>query len=60
MTHRPLGLGEWGAGLGSPILSLDAGGSSVQSKFSLKPASDKNLYGGGGVATPEERSHGDS
>lgn len=58
MTHPPLGLGEWGAGLGSPILTLDAGGFSVKSKFSPRPASDKIFMGD--VATPEERSHGDS
>lgn len=57
MTHPLMGLGEWGAGLGSPIHTLDAGGSSMKFKFSPKPASEKIFLGD--VATPEERSHGD-
>lgn len=47
MTHPPLGLGEWGEGLGSPIPTLDAGGSGIKSKFSPKPASDKIFLAGG-------------
>lgn len=36
MTHPPLGLGEWGAGLGSPILwMLEASASSLNSLPSL-------------------------
>lgn len=56
MTHPPLELGEWGAGLGSPIPTLDAEVSGIKSKFSPKPASDKIFLGN--VAGSEERFQG--
>lgn len=57
MTHPLLGLGEWGAGLGYPVPTLDSGGSGIKSKFPPKPAADKIFLGD--VAGSEERFQGD-